>query len=127
MLLLLDPGLPARGQEALRNSLVSESVAQQSRQETANLPFNVQMGDLKMELSQSLEAEYNDNVALTNHAPQSDFIFRPVLNATALYPIGERNVLKFSLGLGYEAFLHYSAYDRVVVNPGSESSVLTCM
>jgi hypothetical protein len=112
----------ASAQEALRESLAGERIAEQNRQSLANQPYNLRLGDFKMVVSATQGFEYNDRVNYTSLNPQSDFILRPMLNLYAVQPIGEVNKLNFSLGIGYEKYIDHSAYDSLLITPGSELS-----
>ncbi len=99
-----------------------DSLAERRQREIEGFPSNIKVGELKLDASQSLEFEDNDNVRLSDSQRQSDAIFRPIFNLNSLYPVGQMNLLRFNVGLGYEKYFRYGAYDRFVVSPGSALS-----
>jgi hypothetical protein len=122
-LLLSLSACTAPAQEALRNSLAGEAAATQLRRQLENAPYSARWGDLKLLIEPSLSMDWNDNVLYSDLRKQEDFILRPLLNLTSLYPIGQRNALKFSAGIGYEQYFRHDAYSRFLVQPGSEVSL----
>src|ERR1700704_1679479 len=104
-------------QDAIRPSLAGEATSEARRQSIDNIPYNLQLGPMKVRFSATLGFEYNDNVNLAEDgsavflsptgpvvlttSPQSDFILRPQINVDALWPITQLNTLKLDLGVGY--------------------------
>ena len=125
-------------QDAIRPSLAGEAAAEARRQSIDNIPYNLQLGMMKLRFSATLGVEYNDNVDLSDSVsvtvmgpngpvtlsvePQSDFIIRPQINLNALWPITQLNTLRLDLGLGYSFYLDHSNYDTstVLISPGSQ-------
>ncbi len=136
LLLAATPIAPA--QDAVRPSLAGEASAEARRQSIENIPYNLQLGPMKLRFSATLGFEYNDNVNLsedrtvvvpTNFGPllvttekQSDFIIRPQINVNLLWPITQLNTLKLDLGLGYAFYMEHSDYNTsaLLVTPGSQ-------
>jgi hypothetical protein len=135
---LLSVAPVAHSQDAIRPSLAGEAAAEARRQSIDKIPYNLQMGPIKLRFSASLGFEYNDNInlaedgsvfALTPTGPilltteaQSDFIIRPQVNINALWPITQLNTLRLDLGVGYAFYLDHSNYNTngVLVSPGSQ-------
>src|SRR6202171_3393577 len=127
-----------RAQDAVRPSLAGETAAEARRQSIDKIPYNLQLGPLKLRFSATIGFEYNDNINLAEDATallpsptgpvlvttqqQSDFIIRPQVNVNALWPITQLNTLKLDLGVGYAFYLDHSNYNTnsVLVNPGSQ-------
>jgi hypothetical protein len=127
-----------RAQDAIRPSLAGEAAAEARRQSIDKIPYNLQLGPMKLRFSATLGFEYNDNVNLAEDASavfltasgpilitteqQSDFIIRPQVNLNALWPITQLNTLKFDIGIGYAFYMDHSDYNTngVLVTPGSQ-------
>lgn len=127
-----------RAQDAIRPSLAGEAAAEARRQTIDNIPYNLQLGPMKLRFSATLGVEYNDNVNLAEDASavfpsavgpilitteqQSDFIIRPQVNINALWPITQLNTLKFDIGIAYAFYMDHSDYNTngILVTPGSQ-------
>jgi len=90
--------------------------------------YNLAVGPLRLNVAAGVGLEYNDNVNLSDHDRQSDFIFRPSLNIDTVWPISDLNTLRFSLGMSYAKYFDHSQYDTrgVLFSPNSELA-LTAM
>lgn len=126
------------GQDAVRPSLAGEEAAEARRQSIDKIPYNLQLGPMKLRFNATLGFEYNDNVNLsedrtaivqTPFGPvqlstqkESDFIIRPMITMNALWPITQLNTFRLDLGIGYAFYLDHSKYNTngVLVNPGSQ-------
>jgi hypothetical protein len=84
--------------------------------------YNLAVGPLRVNLAAGVGMEYNDNVNLSDHDRQSDFIFRPSLNVDTVWQMSEMNTLRFSLGLSYAKYFNHTEYDSrgVLFSPNSE-------
>ena len=84
--------------------------------------YNLAVGPLRFNVAAGVGLEYNDNINLSDHDRQSDFIFRPSLNIDTVWPITDMNTLRFSIGLSYAKYFDHSQYDTrgVLVSPNSE-------
>ncbi len=109
-------------QEALRDSLASETVAEARQRELENAPHNVQWGDLQMQVTPSLALEWDDNLNLTSTQPVAGVALRPTVSLDAVRPWGHANAFKFALTAGYEHYFAREAFDRRIIEPGSELS-----
>jgi hypothetical protein len=136
--LLLSAGPLLQAQDAIRPSLAGETAAEARRQSIDQLPYNLQLGPMKLRFSATMGFEYNDNInlaedgsaflpspagpVLVTSQKQSDLIFRPQFNINVLWPITQLNTLKLDLGVGYAFYLDHSNYNTnsVLVNPGSQ-------
>ena len=136
--LLLCAAPIARAQDAVRPSLAGEAAAEARRQSIENIPYNLQLGPMKLRFSTTLGFEYNDNVNLSEDRTvllptnfglipvtmeqQSDFIIRPLINVNALWPITQLNTLKLDVGIGYAFYADHSEYNTsgLLVTPGSQ-------
>ncbi len=104
-------------------SLVSAEAAEARRRAATTLGYyNLKLGQTAWRLSAGLGMEYNDNVNYTQGDLQSDFVFRPQVNAQALWPVSERNSLNLSVGGGYSAYVRHPGLSRSFVTPDSELS-----
>jgi hypothetical protein len=136
--LLLMAAPIVRAQDAIRPSLAGEASAEARRQSIENIPYNLQLGPMKLRFSATLGVEYNDNVNLAEDASaffpsatgpilvtteqQSDFIIRPQVNVNLLWPITQLNTFKLDLGIGYAFYMDHSNYNTndVLLSPGSQ-------
>jgi hypothetical protein len=127
-----------RAQDAVRPSLAGETAAEARRQSIDKIPYNLQLGPMKLRFSATIGFEYNDNINLAEDATallpsptgpvlvttqqQSDFIIRPQVNVNALWPITQLNTLKLDLGVGYAFYMDHPSNNTngVLVNPGSQ-------
>ena len=127
-----------RAQDAVRPSLAGEEAAEARRQSIDKIPYNLQLGPIKLRFNATLGFEYNDNINLSEDASalvpsptgpvlvttrqQSDFIIRPQVNINALWPITQLNTLKLDLGVGYAFYTEHPSNNTngLLVNPGSQ-------
>lgn len=127
-----------QAQDAIRPSLAGEAAAEARRQSIDQVPYNLQLGPMKLRFSATLGFEYNDNVNLSEDASaflpgpfgpvlvtteqQSDFIIRPQVNVNLLWPITQLNTLRLDVGIGYSFYMDHSDYNTngILVNPGSQ-------
>lgn len=138
LVLLLSAAPIARAQDAVRPSLAGEAAAEARRQSIDKIPYNLQLGPMKLRFSATLGFEYNDNVNLSEDASaflpspfgpilvttekQSDFIIRPQINVNALWPLTQLNTLRLDVGIGYAFYMDNSDYNTngLLVTPGSQ-------
>ena len=116
--MLLAAGL-ACAQESLRNSLAGDAAAEAQRQQVASQGYTYKAGDFRLFVAPSLEVDWNDNVNLSKTDAQSDFIFNPLLQLTASYPLTQRNLFSLLVGVGYDEYLQHSALSRAYISSGS--------
>ena len=128
-----------KGQDAIRPSLAGEAAAEARRQSIDKIPYNLQLGPMKLRFSATLGFEYNDNINLSEDATalvpspfgppilitthqQSDFIIHPQLTINALWPITQLNTFRLDLGVGYAYYIDHPSNNTnsVLVNPGSQ-------
>jgi len=84
--------------------------------------YNLAVGPLRFNVAAGVGLEYNDNINLSDHDRQSDFIFRPSLNIDSVWQLSDLNTLRFSMGLSYAKYFNHSQYDTrgVLFSPNSE-------
>lgn len=110
----------ACGQEALRQSLAGESVAQTQKDAAASTGYyNLLLGHTSLRFSAGMGAQYNDNIHLQNDDRQGDFIFIPSLNTQTHTPLTDNNSLDISIGAGYSAYVSHPDLDQFFLTPGS--------
>src|SRR5436853_4013208 len=104
-----------------RGSLAGERAAQELKQALSNETYNVHWGPVRFRTEARLGATYTDNVFLSDANRKDDFIIHPEVNFNAWMPVGEFNVLRASVGVGYEWFTknHSLNSDVPLVSPGS--------
>jgi hypothetical protein len=111
-----DPGKEPRG------SLAGEKAAQELKSSMTNEAFNMHWGPVSFRTEAKLEGAYTDNVFLTKENRREDYILYPQVNLTAAMPVGELNMLRGTVGVGYEWFAknHSLNSDVPLVSPGSD-------
>jgi hypothetical protein len=84
--------------------------------------YNLAVGPVRFNVAAGVGLEYNDNINLSDHDRQSDFIFRPSLNVDAVWQLSEMNTLRFSMGVSYAKYFQHTEYDSrgVLFSPNSE-------
>ena len=113
----------ATAQEALQQSLAGEAAEEQARQAATSIGYyNLMTGPVAWRFSAGLDTEYNDNVNLRPNNPDGDFIFRPSVDTSLLWPVTMNNSLNFSMGLGYSFYLRHTELDQLYITPGSQLS-----
>ena len=80
--------------------------------------YNLLLGSTAWRFSSGLGLEFNDNVRLQPNA-ESDFIFRPNIDAQVHWPVTLKNSLDVSLGAGYSAYLQHQDLSQFFINPGT--------
>ncbi|MGZ5019438.1 MAG: hypothetical protein ACXWAV_03335 [Chthoniobacterales bacterium] len=121
---LLLMAISARAQDAVRPSLAGEAAAEARRQTLDQIPYNLLAGPVRFRFSATAGIEYNDNIDLAENNPESDFIFRPMVNMNAIWPITQLNTLRFDIGIGYSVYFDHPENDTngVLLAPGSQLS-----
>jgi hypothetical protein len=84
--------------------------------------YNLAVGPVRVNVAAGVGFEYNDNINLSDHNRESDFIFRPSLNLDTVWQLSEMNTLRFSMGVSYAKYFDHSEYDSrgVLLSPNSE-------
>ena len=116
---------PLAGQaaaQALRNSVAGQAAAEARRVRPESLPYTFKSGDFRLLVTPSLGLDWNDNINLSESNAQQDFILRPLLRLNASYPVTDRNLLSFTVGVGYEKYFEHDDLSDWVVLSGSELS-----
>ena len=91
-----------------------------SPQETQ--PYTIKSGDFKVLLVPSMAASWNDNINLSRDNRLDDFILSPQLQVDATYPFSQRNLLRLSVGVGYDKYINHDDFSGVRLFSGSEVS-----
>jgi len=114
----------AVAQDVIRPSLAGEASAEARRQEVDRIPYNLLAGPIRFRLSATVGVEYNDNVNFAEVDTQQDFIFRPLVNLNALWPVTQLNTLRLDIGLGYAFYADHSEYNTngILLTPNSQLS-----
>ncbi len=117
---LIGFGLTAKGQDNNRYSIAGVQAAMAKRAALEQAPYLTRLGDLRLNLGASVGVEYNDNINLVQSHGQQDLILRPGMQMSAFLPITALNSANFSLGVSPAIYVSHSAYDQMVITPGSE-------
>lgn len=104
-------------------SLASAQAAEARRKVATTLrDSSLKLGPTVWQLGTALGLEFNDNVRYTDSNPESDFVFRPQIDAGMLWPVSDRNSITLSFGGGYSAYVEQSGLSRFFITPDSEVS-----
>ena len=84
--------------------------------------YNFALGNLRFGIAVGVGVEWNDNITLSEHNRESDFVFRPVVNIDSEWRISDLNTLRFNVGLSYAKYFQHSEFDTkgVLISPNSE-------
>lgn len=110
----------ASAQQAILNTLSAQAAASAQKLNLETMPYTIKSGDFRLLLTPSFEADWNNNINLSNNAPQQAIILRPLLQLDASYPISEFNQLLLNVGVGYDEYLEHSQYSNWRVQSGSQ-------
>jgi len=112
----------APAQDALRASMAGDATAEAHEIQFQSMAYTVKDGDFILQVTPSLEVDWNDNVILNKTDPQSDFILTPLISLNAMYPVSTRNLLTLSIDGGYNDYLDHDDLSRWYLGSGSELS-----
>jgi hypothetical protein len=118
----LQSPLGASAQQAILNTLAAQAATSIHPIDLEALPYTIKSGDFRFLVTPSLEMEWNDNINLSRTDALQDFILRPLLQIDANYPITQVNLLRLSVGVGYDEYLEHSEYSNWRVISGSQLS-----
>src|SRR5580658_4681 len=120
VVMVLQAPANALAQQAILNTLAAQAAAAPQKVDLAALPYTVKSGDFRLLITPTFEADWNDNINLSNHSPQQAFILRPLVQLDATYPISQLNLLRLNVGVGYDEYLEHSQYSNWRVVSGSQ-------
>jgi hypothetical protein len=103
-------------------SLGNSAALEERGRQLEDQPYTIKMGDFKLLGVPSLALQWNDNINLSRDHALDDYILSPQLRLDGSYPFTHRNVIRFSIGVGYDAYLQHNAYSGVRLLSGSEIS-----
>jgi hypothetical protein len=83
--------------------------------------YNMAVGPVRMSVAVGAGIEWNDNIFLSDHDRESDFILRPLVNVDFMWPFSENNSLSFSLGASWAKYFDHSELDTggLLISPTS--------
>jgi hypothetical protein len=81
--------------------------------------YNIKLGPLNGRLFGSLQTEFNDNINLAENGAESDVFFFPNFGVGFQWPISERNILEFAVGMGYRAYINHPNLNSISITPDS--------
>lgn len=113
----------AVAQQTPGESLGNSAALEQRARELEDLPYTVKYGDFKLLVTPSLGFQWNDNINLSRDQALSDYIVSPELQLDGSYPLNSRNLLQFSIGVGYDKYIEHDAFSGVRLNSGSQLSL----
>ena len=114
--------VPAAEGEGARESLAGEKAAQELRKSFEEEHYNLRYGPLRFQTEARLDLGLNDNVFRSDTDRREDLTLKPELNVKAWWPVTELNVMRLSLGVGYEWYADNTDLnsDAPLVNPDTE-------
>jgi hypothetical protein len=112
---------PCAAQERL-DSPAGERAAQQLRESIKEEEFNLRYGPVRFQTEARLDVALNDNVFRSDRGRREDLTLIPEVGVNAAWPVTELNVLRLSLGIGYEWYADNTELnsDAPLVNPDTE-------
>jgi hypothetical protein len=122
----LATGLAATGlapaQDALRTSLAGDDAAEARLGQLQSMDYTIKSGDFILQVTPSLEMDWNDNVNLSKTDPEADFILTPVVGLLSSYPLGTHNRLTLSTDVGYRKYFQQDRLSQLYLGSGSALS-----
>ena len=112
----------ALAQQAILNTLAAQAAASAQKIDFESMPYTIKSGDFRLLITPSFEADWNDNINLSNSSPQQAFILKPMVQLDSSYPISQFNLLRLNVGVGYDEYLEHSEYSNWRVQSGSQLS-----
>ena len=81
--------------------------------EEAEVPdqYNFALGNFRFGIAAGVGIEWNDNINLSEHNRESDFVFRPVVNIDSEWRLSDLNTLRFNVGLSYAKYFDHTELD----------------
>ncbi len=119
MVAALQATASASAQQAILNDLASQAATSTHPIDMATMPYTVKSGDFRLLLTPSLQAQWDNNIALTSSNKLQDYIVEPMLKIDAYYPLTQVNLLKLNVGVGYSDYLQHSDYSAWDISSGS--------
>ncbi len=114
---------PARGQELMRGSLVSDGPNVTTGGSTGSSgDYNLRVGPIRFLAEVTGGFEYIDNINYSEHNRQSDEVVRLSLNIRTLWTLSQYNTLQLDLGVGFIRYIQHSEATSgdVFITPGSQ-------
>jgi hypothetical protein len=106
-------------QEALRNSLTSESSVEAQQAQAEALPYTFKSGDFRLLVAPSLDFQWDDNVTLQETQRESDFVLRPAVDFDLNYPLTVQNLVQLSVTCGYDYYFRQHDLSALYLASGS--------
>ena len=90
--------------------------------EEENNKYNFAVGPVRFAIAVGIGIEFNDNITLSEHDRQSDFILRPNLDLQATWRLSDLNTLHINVGISYAKYFDHSQYDTrgLLISPNSD-------
>ncbi len=110
----------ASAQEALRSTSELYSTGKPPELLRRSDDYTFKSGDFRMLVTPSLAMDWSDNINLSKDHSLDDFIFKPLVQFDATYPISRRQELRMSAGIGYDYYTRHQEYSALRIVSGSE-------
>jgi hypothetical protein len=106
----------------VKDSLAGERAAQELRQSIEEETYNLRYGPWRFQTEARLNLWLNDNVFRSDNDRRGDLTLNPEVLVKGWWPVTELNVLRLSLGVGYEWYADNTQLNgnAPLVNPDSE-------
>jgi hypothetical protein len=112
----------ASAQQSILNTLSAQATPSIQPVSLANQPYTFKSGDFRLLLTPSLAAEWNNNIDATKTNVLQDYIISPSVQISATYPLTQVNLLRLTVGVGYDEYVDHSDYSDWHVTSGSALS-----
>lgn len=86
--------------------------------------YNLRLGPLNGRFFGSMQVEYSDNINLAETGAAADVYFYPNFGIGIQWPLSAQNLLEFSLGLGYRAYVDHPDLNSFQISPDSRLSYM---
>jgi hypothetical protein len=106
----------------VRDSLAGEKAAQKLRDSIEEESYNLRYGPGRFQVEGGLSVWLNDNVFRSDNDRREDLTLNPEVRVKAWWPVSDLNVLRLSLGVGYEWYADNTQLnaDAPLITPGTE-------
>lgn len=121
-ILLFCAASSAPGQELFHATLPRTVEIEPLTTSLQSAPYTFKTGDFRLLVTPSLEADWVDNIDLSQNGGLQDFILRPLLQLDGTYPVSQLNLLQFKVGIGYDIYTEHSQFDALRLVSGSQVS-----
>lgn len=81
--------------------------------------YNIKWRDLTLAISAQLQAEFSDNINLSDNNKKADAFFAPAVNFGFLWSITKDQIMNFDVRVGYRVYVDNSELNTLDISPDS--------